>query len=125
LIGMMTATVLIASLPASYGVIGYLLPLVILTASYASFQAANNTAIMSNVSTDQKGVVSGLLSLARNLGLITGVSAMGAVFAITSGAPDIAVANQYAIVMGMHWTFTVAAILIGLALALAYWRQRK
>jgi EmrB/QacA subfamily drug resistance transporter len=125
LISMMMAAVLIASLPSSYGVIGYLLPLVILTASYASFQAANNTAIMSNVSTDQKGVVSGLLSLARNLGLITGVSAMGAVFAITSGAPDIAVANQYAIVMGMHWTFTVAAILIGLTLVLAYWRQRK
>ena len=35
---------------------------------------------------DQRGVVSGMLNLSRNLGLITGASAMGAVFALASGA---------------------------------------
>jgi hypothetical protein len=78
---------------------------------------------MLNVSPDQRGVVSALLSLARNLGLITGVSAMGAVFAITSGAPDITTASQNAIITGMHRTFTVAAILICLTLVIGNWRK--
>ena len=50
----------------------------------ALFQAANNTAVMTNIRPDQRGVISGILSLSRNLGLITGASAMGTVFALAS-----------------------------------------
>ena len=57
------------------------LPIVVVTAGYALFQAANNTAVMADIGPDQRGVVSGLLNLSRNLGLITGASVMGAVFA--------------------------------------------
>ena len=44
--------------------------------SCCSFQAANNAAVMSAATADRRGVVSSLLSLARNLGLVTGASAM-------------------------------------------------
>jgi MFS family permease len=72
---------LIALLPSSLGAIAYVGPLVIVTPGYALFQAANNTAVMSDVAADQRGVVAGLLTLSRNLGLISGASAVSAVFA--------------------------------------------
>mgnify|MGYP006211203185 CR=1 FL=1 len=50
------------------------------TIGYALFQTANNTAVMSDIATEQRGVIAGMLNLSRNLGLITGASAMGAVF---------------------------------------------
>jgi hypothetical protein len=37
----------------------------------------------------QRGVISGMLSLSRNLGLITGASVIGAVFALASAAANI------------------------------------
>lgn len=123
LAAMLVGAILIVCLPTSLGLVGYILPLFVVTAGYASFQAANNTAIMSNVQPDTKGVVSALLSLARNIGLITGVSAMGAMFATTSGASDIATANPQAVAKGMHYTFMVAALLIGLALVIGYWKR--
>ncbi|WP_119157806.1 MFS transporter [Caldimonas tepidiphila] len=104
---------------AAPGVTGYVIPLVILTAGYALFQAANNTAVMADVSADQRGVTSGLLNLSRNLGLVTGASLMGAVFALASHASDIATAGPEAVAAGMRVTFAVASALGGVALAVA------
>lgn len=56
------------------GVLGYIVPLAILTAGYALFQTANNTGVMSSVRADERGLASGLLNLSRNLGLVTGAS---------------------------------------------------
>jgi hypothetical protein len=64
-------------------------------------------------------VVSGLLSLSRNLGLITGAAAMGAVFAVASSAADVAVADPAAVARGLHAAFGVAAGLVGIALVVA------
>lgn len=66
--------------PAAYGVAGYPAPIVVTTTGYALFQAANNTAALRDTRADQRGVVSGPLSLSRNLGLITGASMMGLFF---------------------------------------------
>ncbi len=63
--------------------------------------------------------MSGLLNLSRNLGLITGASLMGAVFAFASAATDITTAGPEAVATGMRITFTVAGVLIIMALALA------
>ena len=106
-------------MPATLGVAGYVAPLVVITAGYALFQAANNTAVMTDVRPDQRGVVSGMLNLSRNLGLITGASVMGAVFALASGAADITTAPPEAVAAGMRITFAVAAVLIAGALAIA------
>jgi len=67
----------------------------------------------------QRGVISGLLNLSRNLGLITGASAMGAVFALASGASEITTAHPEAVAHGMRTTFAVAGALILGALAIA------
>ncbi len=108
-----------ALLPSSLGVPGYLGPILLVTSGYALFQTANNTAVMADVRPDQRGVVSGVLNLSRNLGLITGASLMGAVFALASGAADVANAAPAAIAAGMHFTFGVGAVLIGLTIAIA------
>ena len=107
----------LAMMPARLGIPGYVAPLVVITAGYALFQAANNTAVMTDVRADQRGVISGLLNLARNLGLVTGAAAMGAVFAHAAGASDIAAAPPAAVAAGLHVTFMVAAALIVVALA--------
>ena len=74
---------------------------------------------MTDIPRDQRGVISGMLNLSRNLGLITGASAMGAVFALASAAPDIATAHAEAVAAGMRITFAVAGALIVIALAIA------
>ncbi|WP_411741675.1 MFS transporter [Pseudomonas sp. GL-B-16] len=118
LIAMLTGACILPAVPMSVGVLGYLAPLVVLTAGYALFQAANNTAVMADIAPDQRGVMSGLLGLSRNLGLITGASVMGAVFAFGTASDDILQAQPEAIAQGMRLTFAVAAGLILVALVL-------
>ena len=89
------------------------------------FQAANNTAVMADVRPDQRGVISGMLNLSRNLGLITGASVMGAVFALASATTDITTAHPEAVATGMRITFAVAAMLIVVALAIAAGSYRR
>lgn len=105
-------------LPSMFGLTGYIAGIVILTPGYQLFQAANNTAVMKDVHASQRGVVSGLLSLSRNLGLITGASLMGAVFAFASMTNDVTTAAPEAIAAGMRFTFAVAAILIVAAIVI-------
>ncbi|RUU99088.1 MFS transporter [Mesorhizobium sp. M6A.T.Cr.TU.017.01.1.1] len=98
---------------------GYIASITVITSGYALFQTANNTAVMSDIRPDQRGVISGLLNLSRNLGLITGASVMGAVFAFASVTSDITTARPEAVAAGMRITFAVATILIVVALAIA------
>ena len=118
LIAITAGCILLATMPATLGIPGYVVPLVLLTAGYALFQTANNSAVMADVHPDRRGVISGVLNLSRNLGLITGASVLGAVFALASGTTDITTARPEAIATGMRITFAVAAILIGVALAI-------
>ncbi|MDB5964624.1 MAG: major facilitator superfamily 1 [Polaromonas sp.] len=110
---------LVAVIPVAFGIPGYIAPIAVLTVGYALFQTANNSAIMADVRADQRGVVSGMLNLARNLGLITGASVMGAVFTYAASASDITTARPEAVASGMRTTFAVGAALIVLALGLA------
>jgi EmrB/QacA subfamily drug resistance transporter len=119
LIGMLVGTSTLSLLPASFGIPGYVVPLVVITGSYALFQAANNTAVMTTIQPDQRGVISGMLNLSRNLGLITGASLMGTVFAMGAGSANLLSAPADSVVSGMRVTFAVAAGLIILALITA------
>lgn len=119
LAGMAAGSFILSLMPLRFGIAGYIAPLVVLTAGYALFQAANNTAVMKNARPDQRGVMSGLLNLSRNLGLITGASVLGAVFTLGSATPDITSARPEAVAAGIGITFRVAAGLIVLALAIA------
>ncbi len=120
LVAMAVGSTILPVLPTRFGVPGYIAPLVVITAGYALFQAANNTAVMTAVRPDQRGVVSGLLNLARNLGLITGASVMGALFALGAAATDMMTASPEAVAAGMRITFAVATALVAAALALAF-----
>lgn len=114
---------LLSLLPSALGGAGYILPLMILTAGYALFQAANNTTVITQLSSQQRGVGSGLLGLSRNLGLITGASVMGMVFALGTGVSDISSAQPEDVETGMRITFGVATGLILCALSLAAVRR--
>lgn len=125
LLGMAAGCAMLPLLPARFGVPAYIVPLVVLTAGYAVFQAANNTAVMTTAPAAQRGVMSGLLNLARNLGLVTGASVMGTVFALGAAAPDLTAAGPQAVAAGMRMTFSVATLLIVTALALASARPAR
>lgn len=109
LLGICAGALAVATVPAAWGVMGYVLPLAFATAGYAAFQAANNTAIITSAGEAQRGLVSGVLSLSRNVGLIAGASAMGQLFAH----------------MGMRVTFLTASLLAVLALVSVWKRASK
>lgn len=119
LIGMAAGSIALSVLPTIFGIAGYIAAIAVLAPGYQLFQAANNTSVMMDVRPDQRGVISGLLNLSRNLGLITGASVMGAVFALASMTADVTTAHPDAVTTGMQTTFAVAAGLIVVALALA------
>jgi Na+/melibiose symporter-like transporter len=75
---------------------------------------------MRDIRPDQRGVISGMLSLSRNLGLVTGASVMGAVFALGSATTNVTTAHAEAVAAGMRITFAVAAVLMVVALAIAW-----
>ncbi len=114
---MAAGAALLAALPATLGVPGYAAPIAMVTVGYALFQTGNNTAVMADVGADRRGVVAGLLGLSRNLGLVSGASVMGAVFARASGAADVATASAAAVTAGMRITYGVAGALVVAALA--------
>lgn len=127
LAGMIAGLFLLSAMQGKFGAAGYIGPIAILTANYALFQAANNTMIMTDIQPEQRGVISGMLNLSRNLGLITGASVMGAVFTLALGTTDITTAAPQAVAGGMQITFAVAALLIvgTLAIALAGFAYAK
>jgi MFS family permease len=110
----------LAVLPKMIGLPGYVLAIALLTPGYQLFQAANNTMVMLDVADERRGVISGLLSLSRNLGLVTGASAMGAVFAMAAGSSDMETAGRDAVAAGMQATFATAAGMMGLALVIGF-----
>jgi hypothetical protein len=112
----LSGALLLAIVPERAGALGFALPIMLLTGGYAVFQAANQTSVMRGASADGRGVISALLNLSRNLGLITGASVMGAVFALASGAADVATASAEDVASGTRATFALAAALVAIAL---------
>jgi MFS family permease len=115
--------VAVSAMPGHLGVSGFICPMMAIAAGYALFQSANNTAVMREVSSDRRGVVSGMLGLSRSLGSITGAAAMGAVFAARAASAG---GGPEGVGAGVRFTFGVAAglVLIALAIAVVAGRQR-
>lgn len=113
LFGIAGGSLLLSALPISLGMSGYVVSMVTITLGYSMFQTANNTAVMKSVSADARGVVSGILNLSRNLGLVTGASVMGALFAFGVGSSSMIEVGSKAVAEGMRFTFSVAAAGIG------------
>jgi MFS family permease len=116
---LLAGTVAMTVLPATLGVTGYVGSLVLITSGYALFQAATNTALMAGARKDQRGVTSALLALGRNVGLIAGASAMGALFSLGSGGAGIASES------GLQVAFAASSAFAAIALGLSVWAARR
>lgn len=119
--------ILLAALPRMWGIFGYITAIAILTPGYQLFQAANNTSVLMDVGIKKRGVISGILTLSRNLGLITGASVMGALFVFFSeqnrrSLPSLSSAESAS--RGMTFTFLFAACLMVFALFTLFFRKR-
>nr|WP_286201903.1 MFS transporter [Ochrobactrum sp. SFR4] len=110
---MSIALICMALLPVRFGTTGYILSLIMLTPCFQLFLAANNTAIMLTAPEDQRGILSGLLALSRNLGLMTGASVMTTIFITALGQEELV----HATVKSVGFAFTVTLLTAaGLAL---------
>ncbi|MDP2022387.1 MAG: MFS transporter, partial [Hydrogenophaga sp.] len=114
LLVMLAGALGLAVLPGPWGLAGYLLAISVLTPGYQLFQAANNTATLTRLPAARRGEVSGLLNLARNLGLMAGASVMGWVFAWVTTEP--AAASPAILLHGVQVTFGAAAGLLMLSM---------
>lgn len=124
-LAMAGGTLLLSLMPTGAGVPGYVGPIVVVTLGYALFQTADNAAVMAGAPADLRGVTSGMLNLSRNLGLITGASVTGAVFALAAGTAEIASAPPEDVAGGMRATFTLSTVLLVVALAAARRRSAQ
>jgi MFS family permease len=114
----------LAILPRLLGLWGYSLALVLLTPGFQIFLAANNTVTMHTVAEEERGVLSGLLGLSRNLGFVTGASAMSALFAYNLGPAEHTATDPALIAHAFTATFLIATALPLLALVADLLRLR-
>jgi EmrB/QacA subfamily drug resistance transporter len=96
------------------------------------FQSPNSSAIMGAVPPEDSGVASGLLTMTRLLGQLTGVAVIGSIWsarvaAHAGGLPfeSATAASASAQVAGLHDIFALAAVLMGGAAALTIYGLRK
>ncbi len=101
-----------AFLPNIWGIGGYVVALIVMTPGYQMFLAANNTSVMRGVPDHRRGVISGLLNMSRNAGLILGASAIAALFMWGAGTPDLQSAGVSQIGDAFKLVFLVNAALI-------------
>ncbi|MBK8098068.1 MAG: MFS transporter [Planctomycetes bacterium] len=120
-LGVAAGTGLLAALAGQPSVLGYVAPLALATGGYSLFVAANNTAVMTAADAGGRGVLAGLLNLARNLGLLTGATVLGWGFAAACGTDDIARASPDAIAAAMRITFLSGAAMVAVVGVLS-WR---
>jgi len=124
LLAVAAGSTLMMALPGWLGVGGYVASVVVITFGYALFQAANTTAVMQSATSDRRGVTSALLGLSRNLGLISGASAMGAIYVMGPRIAEV-FGLRAGDEAGLRLTFLVAAGLAALALCATWWGQRQ
>jgi MFS family permease len=125
---LVVAYVCISSLSTDTSMLGFVLLTLPLGLGMGIFQSPNNSAIMGSAPRERLGVASGLLSLTRTLGQVTGTAVLGALWAanviqragtpLPGGATTAAPSFQ---VGALHDTFTGMVVLVVFGLALAVW----
>lgn len=89
------------------------------------FQSPNNSLVMGAVRRERLGIASGLLSVSRTVGQLSGVSALGAWWAYRSAQASGTEADK--LVSGLSDSIAVMIALVSFALGLsiwAWWRER-
>lgn len=123
LAGAGTGSLALVLLAGRSGVAGYLIPVAVMTAGYSVFQTANNTAVMHGAGAGQRGLIAGLLNLARNLGLVTGAALLGGIFELSMSAAASPDSGGIAAATRMAFSVATAFILAALILALRTLRR--
>ena len=121
-------------------VLGYIVRIAPYGLGVGMFLSSNNSAVMSAVPPERLGIASGLLSLSRTLGQMTGLPLMGALFSTltiaytvetedaTSLHIDITNAPVEALVFSVQTTFHIAAPVLmvsAILTALLWWQERS
>lgn len=126
---LLASYLLMTTLGPSTSSVGYLATMAPVGLGMGIFQSPNNSAIMGAVPPRRLGVTSGLLTITRITGQLSGISILGAVWAARvathaglRGEPS--AAPPAAQVAGLRETTVVAAVLIGVSLAIAVWGRR-
>ena len=121
------------TLDTDTGALHYLLLAVPLGIGFGLFNAPNNSAIMGSVPVEYMGVGGGLLTITRLLGQITGIAVFGSLWATSVAAASggnlptegASAASPAAQVAGLHTTFLVAAVVLGVSVLVGAWGLRR
>jgi len=133
LIGLLLMTVgcfFISTFNAQLTELGYIVRVAPFGIGLGMFQSPNNSAILGEVPPERLGIASGLLSLSRTFGQITGVAVIATLFAVLTlsfaPAADVTTAPPEALVFGVQRTFQIAALVLLVAAALVafLWRTK-
>ena len=114
-----------STLPHFIHATGYVMALLLITPGFQLFMAANNTKVMLAASQEEKGLLSGLLGLSRNLGFMAGASLIPLLFASWLPARTLIDSTPQAISHAFSLTFLLTAALCALAMILAVWGYRR
>lgn len=118
LIQMTVGAVSLIVMPATFGLWGYVAAAALMPPGYQLFLAANNTRVMTLAPSDQRGLISALLNLSRNIGLMTGTAVMSLLFVWVRNSQNPSTTPE-ATLVGFQITFGVAALLTAIALGLS------
>lgn len=116
LIFLLLGTCLMSVLQVSSGVMHYLFNAAVLATGYACFLTSNNTYLMLFAKHRDKGKISGLVNLSRNLGLLTGATLMTVIFNFGLNGTAIMEASPGLIQAAFNTSYQIATVLILLAL---------
>ena len=123
---LLASYLLMMTLDTDTGAIAYLATMLPVGIGMGIFQSPNNSAIMGSVPPRRLGVTSGLLTITRITGQLSGISILGAVWASRVAAHagvrgEPSAAAPRAQVAGLRETMLVSAGLIAVSLAVAAW----
>lgn len=118
-----------ATLQTDTSQVGFVLRMLPVAIGMATFNSPNNSAIMGAVPRARLGVASGILSMMRTLGQVTGIAALGAFFASRvghyGGGSELSAAPPQSIVAALHDQFLLVAGLILVGIILSLWARRR
>lgn len=110
-----------AVLACGAGIVGlprFIAAIIVVMGGYGLFQIANNAAVLAKSDMETRGTYAALINLSRNVGLVTGASAMASIFsAAAHGVPGESLAASAA-AHGLNITFAVAIALVTLAVGI-------
>ena len=122
---MMIGCIFMSANSPDTGVFGYIFALITITLGFSLFQIANSAQLLQEATSSSKGLISGLLNLARNLGFITGATVMSSLFFYFIGKETIDLAIENNVTFALQSTFLIAAFILFMGLLLTPMTKQK